>query len=128
MKKLLTLMIAALISLGGYASTEKLGDNMSVNDMAAWKDIEQKIKRIKRKRPVVALVLGGGGAKGTAHVGVLKYLEELDMPIDLVVGTSMGALMGSMYSLGYSVAQIDSVVSDMDWDLMMSDKIAPDLP
>ena len=127
MKKLLTLMIAALISLGGYASTEKLGDNMSVNDMAAWKDIEQKIKRIKRKRPVVALVLGGGGAKGTAHVGVLKYLEELDMPIDLVVGTSMGALMGSMYSLGYTAAQMDSVVSDMDWNLMMSDNIPQDL-
>ena len=72
-------------------------------------------------RPTVALVLSGGGAKGAAHVGVMHYLDSLKIPVDLVVGTSMGGLMGCMKALGYSSAQMDTVVRQMDWDAMIRD-------
>ena len=52
-------------------------------------------------RPAVALVLSGGGAKGAAHIGVMKYLESIGMPVDMVLGTSMGGLLGGIYALGY---------------------------
>ena len=61
----------------------------------------QKVTK-KTDRPKVALVLSGGGAKGFAHIGVLKVLEEEGIPIDLIVGTSMGSLVGGIYSIGYS--------------------------
>lgn len=68
-----------------------------------------------KDRPVVGLVLGGGGAKGIAHVGVLKALEELQVPVDLVVGTSMGAIAGGLYAQGHSPDMLESLVLDLDW-------------
>lgn len=61
-------------------------------------------------RPKVAVVLSGGGAKGTAHIGALKVIEEAGIPIDYVVGTSMGAIVGGLYSIGYTPQQLDSMV------------------
>ncbi|RZL14582.1 MAG: patatin, partial [Hymenobacter sp.] len=58
----------------------------------------------------VGLVLSGGGAKGLAHVGVLKELEKNHIPIDYIVGTSMGAVVGAMYASGYSPADIEQIV------------------
>ena len=58
----------------------------------------------------LALVLGGGGAKGAAHVGVLKVLEEAGVQPDIIVGTSIGAIVGGLYSIGYSAQQLDSAV------------------
>ncbi|MBQ1619059.1 MAG: patatin-like phospholipase family protein, partial [Bacteroidales bacterium] len=81
---------------------------------------------IRRHRPTVAVVLSGGGAKGAAHIGLLKYLEEIDMPIDMVLGTSMGGLVGGIYAMGYSASQLDSMIRSFDWDLLMSDKISKD--
>ena len=74
-------------------------------------------------RPKVGVVLSGGGAKGAAHIGVLSYIEELGIPVDYVVGTSMGAIMGGMYSLGYSAVELENIISDLDWDLYMKDEI-----
>jgi NTE family protein len=74
-------------------------------------------------RPTVAVVLAGGGARGTAHIGVLRYLEEKGIPIDFVAGTSMGGLMGGLYAMGYSVDEIDQLIRGIDWDVMMSDNI-----
>lgn len=79
--------------------------------------------RQKEHRPTVAIVLAGGGARGTAHIGVLRYLEEKGIPIDFVAGTSMGGLMGGLYAMGYSVDQIDSLIRGIDWEVMMSDNI-----
>ena len=62
------------------------------------------------QRPKVGVVLCGGGAKGAAHVGVLKVLEENNIPIDLIVGTSMGAIVGGLYAIGYSAAELDSLI------------------
>ena len=72
--------------------------------------------------PVVALVLSGGGAKGAAHIGAIKYLESLGYDFDLVVGTSMGSIIGGLYSLGYTGAEIDSLIKMQDWSVLMNDR------
>ena len=77
----------------------------------------------QRSRPKVGLVLSGGGAKGMAHIGALKVLEELDIPIDYVVGTSIGSIIGGMYALGYSADELDSLVRAQDWNLLMKDQV-----
>ena len=74
-------------------------------------------------RPKVGLVLSGGGAKGAAHIGVLKYLEEEGIPIDFIAGTSMGALVGGMYALGYSADEILDIVKSLDWDRLISNNV-----
>lgn len=79
--------------------------------------------RIVEHRPTVALVLAGGGAKGAAHVGVISYLESIGMPVDLVMGTSMGGLVGGIYALGYDAPHLDSLIRSIDWDMALSDKV-----
>ena len=71
------------------------------------------------QRPKVALVLSGGGAKGAAHVGVLKVLEEMNIPVDMIVGTSMGAIVGGLYAYGYSPYQLDSLLCSQNWVEML---------
>lgn len=66
-------------------------------------------------RPKVGLVLSGGGAKGLAHIGVLKVIEEADLEIDVVTGTSMGSIIGGLYAIGYTSEEIDSLVVSIDW-------------
>jgi NTE family protein len=66
-------------------------------------------------RPRVGLVLAGGGARGGAHVGVLKVLEEMRIPVDCIAGTSMGALVGGGYASGMSAAEIEQFVNGVDW-------------
>ena len=74
-----------------------------------------------QERPVVGVVLSGGGAKGFAHVGMLKVLDSLGIPVDYVAGTSMGSVVGSLYALGYNPNQIEKIVTDIDWTSLMSD-------
>jgi NTE family protein len=73
-------------------------------------------------RPRVGLVLGGGGARGAAHIGVLKELERLRIPIDAIVGTSMGAVVGGLYATGMSAADLEDLVGSLDWAAALSDK------
>lgn len=74
------------------------------------------------KRPKVALVLGGGGAKGAAEVGVLKYIEKSGVPIDLVVGTSIGSIVGGLYCSGVSTSQMESLFLRQDWISLFTDR------
>src|SRR5262249_59074939 len=67
------------------------------------------------KRPRIALALAGGGARGGAHIGVLKVLEELHVPVDCIAGTSMGALVGGGYASGMSATEIEKFVKGLDW-------------
>jgi NTE family protein len=67
------------------------------------------------ERPKIGLVLGGGGARGGAHLGVLEVLEEMRIPVDCIAGTSMGALVGGAYAAGVSPAQIKALVEKTDW-------------
>ena len=69
----------------------------------------------KGKRPTIALVLSGGGAKGAAHIGVLKVLEKYNVPIDIVIGTSIGSIIGGMYSIGYTPDEIEKTVLNLDF-------------
>ena len=68
------------------------------------------------RRPRVALVLSGGGARGFAHIGVLRVLEELRVPVDIVTGTSMGAIVGGLYATGYTAEALERAVLGTDWD------------
>ena len=74
-------------------------------------------------RPKVGLVLSGGGALGIAHVGVLKALEELRIPIDYIAGTSMGSVVGGLYASGMSPAEIDDWFRNANWQFLLSDKL-----
>ena len=74
-------------------------------------------------RPTVALVLSGGGAKGAAHVGVLRRLEELDIPIDMILGTSIGGLVGGVYALGYRSDFLDTLFTTADWNMLLRDRV-----
>ena len=81
------------------------------------------VPSVMAERKKVGLVLGGGGAKGVAHIGVLKVLEEAGIPIDYIAGTSMGAIVGGLYSVGYTAAEIDSMVRWQDWSMLLSDRV-----
>ena len=70
---------------------------------------------VASQRPRIGLVLAGGGAKGGAHVGVLKVLEEQRVPIDCIAGTSMGALVGAGYASGLPAAELEAFVTGIDW-------------
>jgi len=78
-------------------------------------------------RPKLGLALGSGAARGLAHIGVLKVLEEADIPIDIITGTSMGAFIGAMYAAGVPVAQMEQVALEIDW-LSMARLLAPVMP
>lgn len=99
--KYLTLLMAILFTSGAITS-----------DAAS---------RLPRKK--VGLVLSGGGAKGVAHIGAIKIIEEAGIPIDYVVGTSMGSIIGGLYSIGYTPEQMDSMVRRQDWGFLLSDRI-----
>ena len=75
---------------------------------------------LSRKR--VAVVLSGGGAKGMAHIGVLKVLERAGIPVDIVTGTSMGSIIGGLYAIGYNANSLDSMVRVQDWSYVITDK------
>jgi NTE family protein len=66
-------------------------------------------------RPRIGLVLGGGGARGAAHIGVLKELERLRVPIDAIAGTSMGAVVGGLYAAGVSPEELEEAIASLDW-------------
>lgn len=100
MKKILLIITAMLMSGAVYAQ----------NDSTV----------INRKR--VAVVLSGGGAKGMAHIGVLKVLEKAGIPIDIVTGTSMGSIIGGLYAIGYNANALDSMVRKQDWSYVITDK------
>ena len=75
---------------------------------------------VKRKK--VGVVLSGGGAKGMAHIGVLKVLEKAGIPVDIVTGTSIGSIVGGLYAIGYNAHSLDSMVRTQDWTYVITDK------
>jgi NTE family protein len=75
------------------------------------------------KRPKVGLALSGGGAKGMAHIGVLKVMEEAGLRPDIITGVSMGSIVGGLYAIGYSADSLEKIVTGIDWSLVLSDKI-----
>ncbi len=74
-------------------------------------------------KPKVGLVLSGGGAKGLAHIGALKTLDSLGVKVDYIAGTSMGAIVGSLYASGYTGMQLDSIFREIDFDKLIADEL-----
>ena len=81
------------------------------------------IPQHQERRKKVGVVLSGGGAKGMAHIGALKVIEDAGIPIDYIVGTSMGAIIGGLYAIGYTPEQLDSMVRKQNWQFLLSDQI-----
>ena len=80
------------------------------------------------ERPVIGLVLSGGGARGIAHVGVLEALERERVPVDIVVGTSMGAIVGGLYASGITPLELEEWLDEVDWgDIFQDDPLYPEL-
>ena len=125
MKKLLfAICLACTFSFAASAQILPSADPEA--DSLAFAKVRARMDSIRQYRPTVGLVLAGGGARGLAHLGVIKYLEELGIPVDIVTGTSMGGLVGGLYALGYKHDQLDSLIRDIQWPVMMSDNIPND--
>jgi len=76
-----------------------------------------------QKKPKIGLVLSGGGAKGIAHIGVIRFLESKGIKPDYIVGTSMGSLIGGLYAIGYTPDELEMIVKTRDWDFLLNDEI-----
>lgn len=94
-----------------------------VEDSIVMERMKIRLDSIRQHRPTVALVMSGGGAKGAAHIGVLHYLDSLKIPVDVVIGTSIGGLMGGLTSMGYDYREIDTLIRSLDWNALMRDKL-----
>ena len=79
------------------------------------------VGELPAERPKIGLVLSGGGARGIAHIGVLKVLDSLQVPVDYIVGTSMGSIIGGLYALGYTPQELDSLSRSINWPVLFSD-------
>lgn len=125
MKKFISILVLGLLaSVQMYSQNYFEGKSTDPqSDSIAVAKLRHRLANVRLHRPTVALVLSGGGAKGSAHVGVLKYLEEQGIPVDVVLGTSMGGLVGGMYALGYGPAQMDTILKHMDWNDILMDKV-----
>ena len=122
MKKLFfTICLACVLSLG--ATAQVLPSAKPEADSIAFAKVRARMDSIRQYRPTVGLVLAGGGARGLAHIGVIKYMEELGIPVDVITGTSMGGLVGGLYALGYKHDQLDSLIRSINWPMMMSDNV-----
>lgn len=119
MKHLLILLLLCLVA--GTAQARGIDPKA---DSVAVVQMRQRMESIRKHRPTVALVLSGGGAKGAAHIGVIRYIESLGIPVDMVLGTSMGGLIGGLYSLGYTTDQMDTLIRNIDWKWAFSDELS----
>ncbi len=107
MNRLTYISVAALCVCATFAGPLASADDATMGDSS--------------ERLRVGLVLGGGGARGAAHIGVLKELERLRIPIDAIAGTSMGAIVGGLYATGVNAEELEELVSSLDWNAALSD-------
>ena len=88
---------------------------------ATSKNVSPESEPAASERPKIGLVLSGGGARGFAHIGVLKVLEENNVPIDYIVGTSMGSIIGGLYAIGLTPEEIEIGVKGIAWEKVFND-------
>jgi len=89
--------------------------------LTAFAECGSKSKDEFKSRPRVGLALSGGGARGAAHIGVIRVLREQKVPIDCIAGTSMGAIIGGLYASGMSLEEIEQAIDEIDWDSVFDD-------
>jgi len=117
----LLLLIICITAILGLLNSQ-IATAKPVNDSAS-------VCKTELQRPCIGLVLGGGGARGGAHIGVLKVLQEQQIPVDIVVGTSIGSFVGGLYATGKSAAEIEMLLVNADWNSGYHDKISrSDIP
>ena len=123
LKQLIVSFTLIILSLSVVSAQDKwaAGFGLDPSDQDAIKAINARMDSIRKHRPTIALVLSGGGAKGAAHIGAIRHLESVGIPVDMVLGTSIGGLVGGMYALGYDSEYLDSLVRSIDWDIALSD-------
>src|SRR5262245_17811640 len=112
MRPLTALVLALIVTTAASAAASEAANssaNSSTNAAAT-------------ARPRIGLVLSGGGARGAAHIGVLKVLDELHVPVDAIAGTSMGAVVGGLYASGLSAREVESVVTSLNWQDAFRDR------
>jgi NTE family protein len=117
-----------LFTQSGDASVSGSGDNRGVKATQiitpTWGEYQKHYLDVipyrRLQRPRIGLVLSGGGFRGIAHVGVIEVLEEHNIPVDLIVGASMGSLIGALYAGGYSTTSMLSLVDTTDWQEVLS--------
>lgn len=83
--------------------------------------VEKQIASAEKKRPKIGLVLSGGGARGITHIGVIKVLEEMNIPVDYIAATSMGSIVGGLYAIDKTPAEMEKIVTTINWTTMFSD-------
>ncbi|OGS34914.1 MAG: hypothetical protein A2474_00570 [Elusimicrobia bacterium RIFOXYC2_FULL_34_12] len=112
-KNIKVLLLAACCLLFLFCSPGKIySNNDNLIRELLWKDF----LFLNKTRPKIAVVLGGGGARGFSHIGVLKALQENNIPIDIIVGTSAGALIGGLYASGMDITKIEELGKDVGWN------------
>ena len=121
------LLSAAGAAAQGYPNGLTMDSADPQADSLFFFRMRERMDSIRRTehRPTVALVLSGGGAKGAAQVGALKFLEEIGMPVDFVCGTSIGGMLGGMYAVGYDSSVLEQLFRSQNWDVMLSDYVDP---
>ena len=107
----------------GLKKDVDLKNNENFENKNIKKNLENEENIINQKDRRIGLVLSGGTAKGLAHIGILKILDEEKVPIEYVTGTSMGSIIGGMYSVGYTPEEIEEIAVSMDWMSLFNDKI-----
>ena len=118
--KLIALLFFLYASIAAQAQNYTFGIEPE-RDSAAFAAFRERIKSQVQGRPTVALVLSGGGAKGAAHISVIQFLEEAGVPIDMVVGTSIGGLVGGLYACGYNGNELEQIIKNLDWESLLTD-------
>ncbi|HEV9035868.1 MAG TPA: patatin-like phospholipase family protein [Puia sp.] len=99
------------------------GGRLSAQDSSASQSpAMQSQTAIRSQRPKIGLVLSGGGAKGLAHIGILKAIDSAGLKVDYITGTSMGSIIGGLYAVGYSADSIEKIAGSIDWDLLLSNQ------
>jgi len=134
LRKLLVIISLVVLGTLGYAQGKTDYEDIEIERLREEIDkIEVRIERLEKskerrkdresygERPKIGLVLSGGGAKGFAHVGVIRELEKRGIPIDYITGTSMGSIVGAMYSVGYTPDEIEEVITSTDWTELFKD-------
>ena len=136
MRRKITLLIFNVIFLFSFAQIQQEEEQLKAVDQRIEK-LEKELEglrtlreeinssiRSNKSRPKIGLVLSGGGAKGAAHVGVIRVLEEYGIPIDYITGTSFGSLVGALYTAGYTPDEMEKIILTMDWDSFKGDQLA----
>jgi len=122
----LLLLVAPALDAQNYPNGLSTDSVDPVADATFIREVRRRLDQVRteQKRPTVALVLSGGGAKGAAQVGAIKYIEELGIPVDFVCGTSIGGLVGGMYALGYKADELEKLFTSQDWSVMLTDRVS----